>query len=450
MSIRLRLSIYWSAITAAILFTSGALILLLFTRELWRTLDASLLEEADTAAAALSHSDSSQIERILSHLVAEKDLGPGKRVRLVVGNSVVFDQGDWQTQLPSLAVANQKSALVEGEDRRSRFAVVVLQLGGQHAVLQDGVDASSLLGNATHLRRVLMLILPLFLVLCVACGYWLSAGALKPLFSVREALAEIGPRDLGQRLPEPRAHDESGQLVVAINQLLERLERASDAQRRFISEAAHELRTPLAVLRAGIEVALQRPRNADENETALRDAQRDVERLCATAEELLALARLDSAATPRSEAVDVNRLVADAADTVRPLAEEKSQIILASDSGENSIVRGDPDQLRRVILNLLTNAIKFAPAAGHIEISAANSNSHVLLRVTDDGPGLDQEELSRMFDAFYRGRRVGGEGSGLGLTLCREIVRLHGGTIRASSRSSGGCEIEVNLPSAAT
>jgi signal transduction histidine kinase len=449
MSIRVRLSLYWAAITAAILFTSGALIFFLFTRELWHTLDASLLEEADTAAAALSHGDSSQIDPILSHLVAEKDLGPGKRVRLLVGDRVLFDQGDQETRLPKSIAANGESAVMEGEDSRYRFAVVPLQIGGRDAVLEDGVDASSLGSTATHLLRVLILVLSLFLVFCIACGYWLSVGALRPLFSVRDALARIGPRDLARRLPEPRAHDESGQLVIAINQLLERLEHASEAQRRFVSEAAHELRTPLAVLRAGIEVALERPRDANESEEALRDALRDVERLCATAEELLALARLESGATPRNQAVNLNQLVADAAETVRPLADEKSQSILASNSGAICIVRGDPDQLRRVLLNLLANAIKFAPAQGHIEVSASNSNSHVVLRVADDGPGLDQEELARMFDAFYRGRRVGSDGSGLGLTLCREIIRLHGGTIRASTRPVGGCEIEVNLPSAA-
>jgi len=449
MSIRLRLSLYWAAITAAILFTSGALIFFLFTRELWHTLDASLLEEADTAAAALSHGDSSQVDPILSHLVAEKDLGPGKRVRLRVADQVLFDHGDRETQLPKAIPANQESAVVEGGTSRYRFAVVPLQLDGRDAVLEDGVDAASLGHTATHLFRVLILVLSLFLIFCIACGYWLSAGALQPLFRVRDALAQIGPRDLAQRLPEPRAHDERGQLVIAINQLLERLERASEAQRRFVSEAAHELRTPLAVLRAGIEVALQRPRNTNESEAALRDALRDVERLCATAEELLALARLESGGIPLSQAVNLNQLVADAAETVRPLADEKSQSIVASHCGASCVVHGDPDQLRRVLLNLLANAIKFAPARGHIEISASNSNSHVVLRVADDGPGLDQEELARMFDAFYRGRRVGNDGSGLGLTLCREIVRLHGGTIRASTRAVGGCEIEVNLPSAA-
>jgi len=365
-----------------------------------------------------------------------------------VDDHVVFDHGDQGTQLPAPLSGNSGAAVVEGGNGRYRFAVVPLQIGGRAAWLQDGVDAAPLLSTAAHLRRALILALPLFLIFCIVCGYWLSAGALYPLVSIRDALAKIGPRDLDRRLPAPRANDESGHLVVTINELFERLERASEAQRRFISEAAHELRTPLAVLRAGMEVALQRPRDAEESKAALQDALYEVERLCATAEELLELARLDSGSLPRHQAVNLRELAADAVTTVRPLAEARRQSVSIHDSNEMTMVRGDSDQLRRVILSLLTNAIKFAPAKGHVQISAFNSNSDVVLRVADDGPGLDQEELARMFDAFYRGRRAVGEGSGLGLTLCREIVRLHGGVIRASTRAVGGCEIEVSLPRA--
>ncbi|MGZ6243879.1 MAG: HAMP domain-containing protein, partial [Candidatus Binataceae bacterium] len=287
MSIRLRLTIYWTAITALILFAAGLLILVMFSRAMWGALDAALIEEADTTAAAISHSAAIDTNLNLQRLSQEKDLGPGRRVRLIVGGHIVFDAGNIGADLPD-AVAATQSTTVDGARHRYRFAVVPLRVNGKTGLLEDGADAAPVRRTIAHLRNALLLVIPVILALCVAGGYWMAGWALAPVNQVTGALARIGPRDLRQRLPLPLVHDEAGQLIAAINQLLERLELASAAQQRFVSEAAHELRTPLAVLRSGLEVTLQRPRDAGESRTALEQAMGEVERLCAIAEDLLA------------------------------------------------------------------------------------------------------------------------------------------------------------------
>jgi signal transduction histidine kinase len=444
MSIRLRLTIYWAVVTAAILLAVGLLILVAFSRELSGILDKALLEEADTSAAALSQSSSEEAIAILRHLAAERDLGPGHRVRLTVGDTVAFDEGDPKTELP-VGAPTRQTAIVDGKHHGNRFAVVSVRFHGQRALLWDGVDASPIRHTIARLRRRLLMVLPLILVLCVAGGYLLSALALNPVNAVATALARIGPRDLKQRLPTPKVHDEARRLVEEINELFARLERASASQRRFISEAAHELRTPLTVLRSGLEVTLQRARSTEESRVAMEDALAEVERLCATAEDLLALARLEAEPILNHDLVDMREVVASSTDTIKALAEAKHQTLVI-EANTSLIVRGNGNDLRRVSLNLLDNAIKFSPERGRIAIAAVRQEHYAVLSVSDDGPGVEPQELSRVFDPFYRSRHSNGAGSGLGLALCREIVRVHGGDIRAANREGGGCEIQIRLP----
>jgi two-component system OmpR family sensor kinase len=443
LSIRLRLTIYWTAITALILFAAGLLIIVLFSRAIWGTLDTALVEEADTTAAAISHATAGSIGPILQRLSQEKDLGPGRRVRLIVGGRVVFDEGDSNADLPDALSAPQ--SVVDGGLHRYRFAVVPLRVNGEAALLQDGADAAAVRRTIAHLRSTLLLVIPIILALCVAGGYWMSAWALTPVNEVTGALARIGARDLRQRLPLTGADDEARQLTEAINQLLERLERASASQRRFVSEAAHELRTPLAVLRSGLEVTLQRPRSAEESRSALEQAMGEAERLCAIAEDLLALARLDAEPGVPREPVDLSEIAAEAAAMAQTLAEARHQeFAIAAD--RQIVVRGSAGDLRRVVLNLLDNAVKFTPERGRIEVAVSAQGPTALLSVRDNGPGIDPGDLEHIFDPFYRSRSANGAGSGLGLALSREIVHLHGGAIQAANRAAGGCEIQVRLP----
>jgi two-component system, OmpR family, sensor kinase len=451
LSIRLRLTIYWTAITGVILLAAGLLIMALFSRAMWGTLDAALMEEADTTASAISHASATDIDATLQRLSREKDLGPGRRVRLLSGGRVLFDAGAASADLPD--ARSKPPGVADGRQHRYRFAIIPLDLNGAPALLEDGVNAAPVRRTIAHLRNAVLLVIPIILALSVAGGYWMAGWALAPVNEVSGALARIGPRDLDRRLALPPVHDEAERLISAINQLLERLEHASAAQQRFVSEAAHELRTPLAVLRSGLEVTLQRPRDAAESRLALEQAMAEVERLCVMAEDLLALARLDAEPAAERAPVDLAKIAAEASAMAQTLAESRRQVFAqhfdctdADGTRRAIIVRGGAADLRRLMLNLLDNAVKFTPERGRIEFDVSAEGSAAVLSVRDSGPGIDPRDLDHVFEPFYRSRSADGAGSGLGLALSREIVRRHGGDIRAANRAGGGCEIQVRLP----
>jgi signal transduction histidine kinase len=444
LSIRLRLTIYWSATTALILFVAGLLIFAMFQRAMLGSLDAALMEEADTTAAAISRSGPDETKEILQRLTRERDLGPGRRIRLEVGGRSVFDAGDDTADLPRRTEPGA-NRIADGTLHRYRYAIVRLRFQGADAALIDGTDARPVRGAISRLRDALLLAIPVILALSIVGGYWMATRALTPLNEISDDLARIEPRDLTSRLPASNSKDEAHRLISAINQLLERLESASAAQRRFVSEAAHELRTPLAVLRSGLEVTLQRPRTIEESRAALDQAAAEVERLCTMAEDLLALARLNAEPMVERAPADLSAIATETSTIARTLAEPRMQELTVT-APAGIIVNGSAADLRRVLLNLLDNAVKYTPERGRIEVVVTADGPVAMVSVRDDGPGIDPRDLDHVFEPFYRGRSVNGAGGGLGLALSREIVDRHGGTIEAANRAEGGCEIRFRLP----
>jgi signal transduction histidine kinase len=330
-------------------------------------------------------------------------------------------------------------------NRAFRFAIIPLTFQGEPAVLQDGVDVTPVRDSIQRLRKTLLLTVPLVLALCVGGGYLLASRALAPIAALAKSLAAIEPTDLRGRLTAPPVQDEIGRLIEVINALLDRLERASATERRFASDAAHELRTPLAVLRSGLEVALARDRSPTEHQAALAEAHREVVGLCKIAEELLMLARLNGEVSIDRRPVDLGEVVDEVVGAVEPLAASRNIALQASVSA-GARVEGSVTHLRRLVINLVDNALKFNPPGGKIELLLTAAHGIATLHVMDTGPGIETAELPLIFDRFFRGAHANGEGSGLGLSLCREIARLHGGQISASNRVSGGVDFVVTLP----
>jgi len=446
MTIRLRLILYWAAVLATILLVAAIASIKLFERQQWSALDAALLEEGETAAKEIERTDPAGARTVLESLSREADLGPGRRVRIVTANGVIDDFGSVNTIPPGSNPDLPPRAMIVSNGP-FRFAVVPLLVAGEPAYLQSGLNASLVHDSVDRLRNSLLLMVPVVLLLCVAGGYWLAGRALRPIESVTAELNEIQPTNLRSRLPVAPVADEVARLAAVINALLERLERASVTERRFASDAAHELRTPLAVLRTGLEVTLARDRNADENHAALVAAHREVLSLCRIADELLMLARLNGEVSVERSRLNLRELVIEIAATVEPLAQAREiQLRVAAD--QDLFVEGNAGHLRRLVINLLDNALKFTPVNGSIEARLTMESNRVILRVADSGPGIDAAEMPFIFDRFFRGASAPGEGSGLGLSLCREIARLHGGDITAANRPSGGSVFVVTLPAA--
>ncbi|HXZ88608.1 MAG TPA: HAMP domain-containing sensor histidine kinase [Candidatus Binataceae bacterium] len=447
MSIRLRLTLYWAAVLTVVLTVACAATALLFERQQWGGLDGALMEEADTAAETIARMGATSADQIVRRLSEERDLGPSRRVWLSRDGHVVADFGSRTADVPAFTSTEPIRGMFDGRRGTFRFAVVPFRMDGAAAFLADGVDATAVRNSVTRLFASLLLIVPLLLVASVAGGYWLAGQALVPINSLAAGLAKIEPHDLSARLELGPARDEIARLTLAINALLDRVERAAGAERRFAADAAHELRTPLTVLRTELEVALSHERTAGEYAQALEAALREAVALCSLADDLLTLARLDQDTSIERAPLDLSAIAREVAEAVEPLAQAKDLIFVTA-LGNPVYVNGSANHLRRLLINLIDNAVKFAPAHGHVGMALEAQDGQALLLVTDNGPGIPADDLPLVFERFFRSKDRDEPGSGLGLSICREIVRLHGGEISAGNREGGGSEFVVMLPTA--
>ncbi|MGI5132636.1 sensor histidine kinase [Pseudonocardia sp. CA-107938] len=275
------------------------------------------------------------------------------------------------------------------------------------------------------------------LLLLVAGLTWAAVGrALRPVAAIRRELADITATDLHRRVPVPRGGDEIAALAATTNATLDRLEQAVGRHQRFVADAAHELRSPLAVLRTRLEID---PAPGPE----LRgEALADVERIQRLSADLLLLARLDAGEPPESADVDLSQLAAEEAVQLRT----RSDVAVVLAVAEGVVVRGSAEQLRRLVANLVDNAVRHATST--VEVRLTPTDDGAVLDVLDDGPGIPVAQQEAVFDRFTRldeARARDSGGSGLGLAIVRDIAVRHGGTA-AVVDGPPGAHLQVRLP----
>src|ERR1041385_7736166 len=318
-------------------------------------------------------------------------------------------------------------------DQTFGFAAVAEPL----SVVEDGLS---------ELRRDLFAGVFLVLLLASAGGYFLAR-----LASMNSQTQRISAENLSARLDVTNSRDELGRLATTINDLLARLENSFKEQQRFIADASHELRTPLAVLRGETEVALGKTRSVAEYEQSLSLIQDEAERLSRIVEDLFILARqpINTRAALNKERVSLNDAVRDCARAAQVLAVRKGVRLKLEHDSPSIALNGDEELIRRMILNLLDNAVKYTPEGGEISLSLARQNGNAEIVVRDTGIGIPESAQPRVFDRFYRvdkarARAMGG--AGLGLSIAQWIVEVHGGEISVASAPRQGSTFTVVLP----
>ena len=288
--------------------------------------------------------------------------------------------------------------------------------------------------------------IPLLLAVVAGMAWVVTGRALRPVEEIRAEVASISGQDLHRRVPEPATHDEISQLANTMNEMLDRLEDAYARQGRFVSDASHELQTPIAALRARFEVDLAHPDRADWLDTE-REALEEITGLQRLVEDLLTLARLPNAAQElRRRPVDLDDVVLREAERIRTRGRVAVDLRAVS-SGQ---IKGDASQLRRVVRNLLDNAERHATSA--ITLSVAELSKAVEVSVADDGPGIPPDDRQRIFERFTRlddARTPHVAGTGLGLAIAREIVEAHGGTLSVED-SAQGAHFVIRFPAPIT
>ena len=283
---------------------------------------------------------------------------------------------------------------------------------------------------------------PLAVLLASLAGYALAAAALRPVETMRRRAAGVTAATRGV-LPVPPARDEISRLAVTLNDMLGRLGAALDHERRFVADASHELRTPIALLRTELELALRRPRSPDELRFALGSALEETERLSRLAEDLLLLARAQDGSLPlRTQRSDLEALFENVARRFAARASGAGRRVHAEPT--SAIVDADPARVEQALDNLVDNALSYG--AGDVVLFAASSDGVVELHVTDGGPGFDDAFLARAFERFSQADQArGGGGAGLGLSIVQLIAAAHGGSAGAANRPGGGADVWLSV-----
>ena len=319
---------------------------------------------------------------------------------------------------------------------------------------QVEVDASmtNMLALQARIDRWFLFGIPLLVLTAAVAGWWLTGRTLSPVGSMADAAARIAPAS-GTRLPVTNPDDELGRLGTRFNALLDRLDGALSQQRQFIADAAHELRTPIARMRARVELALLKAPDvatgADRTEI-LRALDAELRAITHQVDELLQLARADAAgdeAVAHAERLFLDDLVADELPRWQPQAEQLG-VALTVSALEEAAVRGDAVLLARLCGVLVDNALRYSGTPGDVRVSVQARTDVVVLTVEDNGRGVPVADRVRIFDRFFRGeeaRHRRADGSGLGLAIASWIVRRHGGTIRVDDSELGGARFVVEL-----
>ena len=337
-------------------------------------------------------------------------------------------------------------------------------LRGKRLLVTCGKDVAEVEFAVASLQRELWLLGPLVLVVALAGGLWLAGRALGPIDRMARTAAVIGESETSRRL-EVRGRDELSRLGRTLNGTFDRLQETIEQQRRFTADASHELRTPLAAVLGHAELALRKPRTADEYRAALADIEAAGQRMRAIVDGLLLLARADAGGVPLArERVGLRELCAEVLRLHAPLAAAHDvELRLAGKelsaeelSGQELAVEpvavdGDRARLQDLVGNLLGNAVRYNQPGGQVEVRVARRGDMTSIDVADTGIGIAAEHLPHLFDRFYRvdaarSRQAGG--AGLGLAIAQWVAAAHGGRIDVASEPGRGSRFTVVLPAA--
>jgi heavy metal sensor kinase len=323
-------------------------------------------------------------------------------------------------------------------------------VGGRQFIVQVAEPMDDYLEALERFRTAMLIGIPVLLVIATAGGYWISTRALHPVDQITHAAQMINPQDLSQRVIVPQTGDELQRMAETLNQMLQRIESAVARITQFTADASHELRTPVALIRTRAEVTLAKPRNSDQYRDALKEVLAESERTTALIENLMTLARADTGSeTLNFQRIDVSDLAREACAQAQTLAQARRQHWSAAIPDTAIWVRGDTHALRRLLLILIDNAVKYTPPAGTVSLSLQRNGTRAEIRVSDTGIGISESDLPHIFERFYRAdkarsRELGG--TGLGLSIGRWIANAHGGDVQVENSTHNGTTFLVCLP----
>src|SRR6266403_1823883 len=429
-------------------------------------LTAGILAESYRARGTLVRADSARHPVLIPDLAALLEAVPDFLLITARDGGLLFASSDARAltfqqveQLRSVASAplsggSSGTLRLEPDGPKIHYVLhYVTGAGSQFGAILAGADVRTAELGPDELLSTFALVLPLGVALALLMGSWISRRALAAVDQIITEVREITDgRSLHRRLAEPLVKDELGRLAETLNQMMTRLERSFAALRRFTADASHELKTPLTVVRAGVERAITRPDTPPETLAALEETLQEVNRMTELLESLLTLARADEGrADLHRESVDLRDIIAEAGETGELLAEHAGVGIDIRLPPEPLVFPVDRSRIRQLALNLIENAVKYTPRGGQGSGERGTNDGRAVFTVADTGIGIAPGDLPHVFDRFWRAdsartRTSERAGTGLGLAICKWIAEAHGGTIDVQSRPGRGTTFTVGLP----
>jgi two-component system OmpR family sensor kinase len=452
--LRIRVAAAFALAMAVVLAVTGVIVYVLVGRDLDAALDRDLRLRAQDLSALVEHGSGGALEAVGGvHLVEAGEnfaqlLDPRGRV---VDATPTLGR---EPLLPParLRVGERRAEFVDvpsvpGLDEPARLLATPVERGGKALVLVVGATRENRAEALRSLRTDLLIAGPIALVLATALGYFLAGSGLRVVETMRRRAAAISADRPGERLPVPPTGDELQRLAETLNEMLERLEEALERERSFVADAGHELRTPLALLRAELDFALHHAEGEDELREALRAASEETDRLVQLSADLLLIASAEGGKVELCrEPILAGELLSSVRNRFLWRANDAHRPLQVDDPGELRL-DGDKLRLEQALGNLVDNALRHGTGAVHLH--ALRVNGHVELHVRDDGAGFPDGFLGQAFERFSRpAERRSSGGSGLGLAIVSVIAKAHGGGAEARNVETGGSDVWISVPAA--
>lgn len=455
-SVRARLTLWYTAILALVLVIFGAVSYVLLAREIRAETDASLADTAHEFAAAFDPAEHTQgRDALLDFRYSDREilvLSPRAEVVMASKSKISTDE---RKRIEAFVRGGGRGfySIPGGEEGDGiRIIATPIDVVGTHYTV---VVARALSEQADRLESAAHAVffgIPVALLVAAAGGYLLARKSLAPVTVMSMKARQIGAETLDERIETGNERDELGFLAVTLNGLLERLQGSFESQRRFMADASHELRTPIAIIQGEADVALGRDRSAADYRESIEVMQRAARKLTRIVQNLFLLARGDAGRYPVSMSrFYLGEIVADCVRGMRSVAQSRG-VTLTCSSAEDMVIVADEELIHRLVLNLVENAVKFTPEGGKVHVSLASEGGRYAIRVADTGPGIPPAEQERIFERFYRGDRIrptNAGGAGLGLPIARWIAEVHGGELKLDHSGPEGSEFVALLPAEA-
>jgi two-component system OmpR family sensor kinase len=444
--IRWRLTFVFAGVMAVLLAGLIAFVYFHFRSDLDYNIDGALRARAQEVAGLIHEENAADTRGALGTIPDQGD----NFVQVLDDAGRVLGASPGHANPTLLSEAEIRSARASARliGRGDRYRLYAMPVQGGRRIVVAGVSLATRDAALDKLDDSLWIGVPAALVLASIAAYFLAAAALAPVERMRSRAATISTDEISTRLPLPEANDEIQALGRTLNAMLDRLEDGLNHERQFVANASHELRMPLAVLKAELEVALRERGGEAQMRAAMHSAIEETDRIVKLAEDLLLLARAQDGTLPLEPvSVSVAELLDEFGERFTPVVAKSGRELVVDRRAlpAGATVRVDPDRILQAISNLVDNSLRYGD--GPVTVSARESNSRIELHVSDHGVGFGDAFAARAFDRFSRADVARGrDGVGLGLTIVRTIAQAHGGQAGACDQSGGGADVWIAIP----